>query len=96
MTINPTPKQRFQASTTRISNHREMIASDTFSIAADFALMEYQMFLSQELSNNPNAAGIAGLKMNGAVEFLTMLKLLGEMTPKVAPKQATPNLDHNT
>lgn len=93
--VNPTPKQRFQESADNVTKHREMIQDRAFQRGIDTALLEYQSFVSQEVSNNPGSAAFAGLKMNGAMEFVTILKLLGEQAQRVTPKLVTPNLDHN-
>lgn len=72
--LNPSPKVRFQSSDQNISKHREMVDRNEFQRACDFALLEYQAKLCQQ---EPNA-GIIGVKIMGAQEFLKEFRLLSE------------------
>ena len=81
---NPSPKQRFMESAQSVSAHRDMIASRAFERGADFALMEYTTQLELKVSNMNDAAS-TGLKIQGALEFLQTLRMLGE-TPRLPAK----------
>lgn len=74
--LNPSPKQRFMQSGTRVSDHRNMVSSDTFERSADAALLQYAGVLAN--ATNPNEAMVNGLKLQGAQEFLQTFRLLAE------------------
>jgi len=78
-----------------ITKHRAMVDTREFERAADFALMQYQARLAITLDeNNPQAVNASALKMKGAIEFLSELRMLGE-TPKPVPMPArADNLIH--
>lgn len=71
------PKQRFQQSGTRLSNHRELISSEEFRVAVDTALLQYQTELSSKCTD-PNAAMRMGLCLLGANELITVMRQLGD------------------
>ncbi len=71
-----------------------MMETRPFQRAIDYALLEYQAQLAQEVSSNPQSAAFSGLKMTGAQEFLQTLRLLSE-TPSLPKRQPTVNLDHS-
>jgi hypothetical protein len=90
---NPSPKQRFIGIKDLVSKHRDLVASEQFQLAADFALLEYQRALSMTSFDNYNACAAAHMRMTGALEFLQQFRNLGET---VAPIKRDPagNLDH--
>ena len=90
--INPTPKARFQQSGDSIAKHRNMVDLPEFTRATDFALLEYQMLLAKQTQDTQTAMA-AGLKLQGALEFLTQLRLLSE-TAKVPTPQIVEQLNH--
>lgn len=75
--VDISPKKRFQAMSTVVAKHRELVVSDQFQIALDHALLQYQTVLTSPQLDG-NAAAQAGLKLQGAQEFIRELKLLGE------------------
>lgn len=88
---NRTPKERFMQSGTRVSNHRNMASSDGFQESADCAMLEYTGRLASHSA--PNEAGVMGLKLQGAHEFLQIFRNLGEN--QIAPTIAlAPTLNH--
>lgn len=91
--LNPTPKARFRESGNNVSEHRALIESKPFTRAADFALLEYQAQLGMIVSQNPQEAAFAGLKMTGAQEFLQTFRTLSEQ-PRVASRVVLDNLNH--
>lgn len=76
-TENISPRQRFQQSGVRLSNHREMIASEAFKAAIDIGLLQYQTELAAKCTD-ANAAMRVGLCILGAQEFVTVLRQLGD------------------
>lgn len=80
---NLTPRDRFQQSGTRISDHRAMVGSPIFEWAADAALLEYANMVSRATTST-EAMG-AGLKVQGAIEFLKILKTLAEPAAQITP-----------
>lgn len=92
---NPTPKDRFQSSDVRISDHRKMVASEQFERACDFAMLEYGMRLRAGLDeDSPQSIMNAGLKAAGAQEFLLILRNLSEKPIAPATLSIAKNLDH--
>ena len=92
--LNPSPRTRFQQSSTRISAHRQMVQSPEFEHAADAALLQYHVDLAGGLRDVNSAAAI-GLKLTGAQEFLTVFKLLAEQPPRAPAPPARDTLDAN-
>ena len=93
--VNPNqqPRQRFQLDATRIRLHREMVDSDTFQKAADFAMLQHSGALAAQVTDS-NSAIAAGYQLLGAWAFLATLKTLAEV-PKLMPKIVDGgNLDH--
>ena len=91
--INPTPKARFMQSGTRISNHRQMVSGSIFETSADSALLEYQRVVTESIRDN-NTALAAAFKMEGALEFLHVFKMLAESPWQRAPAPQS-NLNPN-
>lgn len=94
---NPSAKARFMASPDNITKHREMVDSREFERAIDFGLMQYQQRLAFTLADetNSNAAAAAALKMKGAMEFVTELRMLGEAPRPIPTPARGDNLNHN-
>lgn len=94
MNANPTPKQRFLESKDNISAHRDLIQSRPFDRAIDTSLAEYQRLLAQGPNDgNVNQALAGHYRQQGAVEFVHILKNLGEQPPPVTPR-VVEQLDH--
>jgi hypothetical protein len=89
---NPSPKYRFMQVAANVSAHRNMIATSTFEVGADFAMRQYASILAQN-TTTADAAMLNGLKLRGAHEFLETMQMLGE-TPKAAPLAVMDGLDH--
>lgn len=85
------------ASPDNITKHREMVDSREFERAIDFGLMQYQQRLAFTLADetNSNAAAAAALKMKGAMEFVTELRMLGEAPRPIPTPARGDNLNHN-
>lgn len=80
--LNPSPKLRFMQSPDNIKKHRDMIDSNEFQRACDFALLQYQSQLSMTTVDMAGAAA-NNFKMLGAQELLQTMRLLGESVPRV-------------
>jgi hypothetical protein len=89
--LNPSPKTRFMESGLNISNHKKLVDSPEFQVGADYAMLQYQVKVTSQITN-PDSAVAAGLKMLGALEFLETLKLLSE-SPRRAPLVTSDNLN---
>lgn len=83
--INHSPKQRFMTDTKSVSAHRDLVSTTAFEAGSHFAMLEYMSQLAQR-ANDGNTAAAMGLKLQGALEFLQTMKMLGE-TPRLAPAQ---------
>ena len=92
---NPTPKQRF-ISLGRIQQHRDMIASEQFQSSCDYALMEYQAQLALRPMPSFNEAAASHIRLQGALEFIQQLRLLGEVPSNPPIVVERDNLDHRT
>lgn len=90
MNVNPSPKTRFQSIKKNISDHRDMIASQTFQTSSDHALMEYAGILAKLPLGE---AAASHFKMMGAQEFLQTFRNMGEMPTPVSPR-IVDNLNH--
>lgn len=91
--VNPSPSARFRSNPSWINQHRELIVSDPFIRACDYALLEYQGVLFRQ-QDNGNAAMANGFKLQGAMELIQVLRLLSETPRQQAPK-APDQLDHS-
>lgn len=90
---NSSPRQRFQSVPAWIGTHRQLVDSEPFQRAVDFALLQYQQQVSAKIID-ANGAGAAGLKMQGVVEFLAVLRNLSE-TAIPTPRRPDDNLTHH-
>lgn len=89
---NPTPKARFLQTASNITQHRQMVDSAPFIRAIDFALLHYQTMLGDQ-TRDAQTAMASGTKLQGALEFVTQLRMLSE-TQTPIPRRDTGNLDH--
>ena len=93
---NPSPKSRFQETSSNVAKHRDMIASTAFEVAADFAMLHYVEQLASGVNpTNPtfNDYAVIGVKVCGALEYLQAMRLLAESRPSIAVNP-NDNLDH--
>jgi hypothetical protein len=90
---NPTPKERLMEIPNAIAKHRDLVSSNEFIRGADFTMLQYGMILSNQTTNTDSAV-VSGLKMQGAIEFLTVFRMIAE--PIQMPKPTVmEGLDHN-
>ena len=89
---NKSPKQRFTEISQWVGEHRQMVDSLAFTRACDMAMLQFQQTVTSSI-NDANGAGAAGLKMQGAQQFLTILRTISETS---TPSSARPddNLKH--
>ena len=92
VTINPTPKLRFQQSKPFMEAHRDMLASDEFARGVDAAMLQYQTELALNCKDQYSSMAM-GLRLLGAQEFVAKLWELGHIPEKFTPKLSD-NLDH--
>lgn len=90
-TLNRTPKQRFHDHPEWLSQHNQFVVSPIFERGSDFALLQYQAYLSSQSVDGQNAAA-NHFKMVGAIEFLQTFRLLAEkpMMPTVVDRDNLP------
>lgn len=88
-----TPTQRFQMSSDNISKHRKLVDAPEFDRAIDFAVNQYSIQLSTNLTDTTSGM-IAGFKLAGAQEFIAILKRLAEPPPQISASSMK-NLNHN-
>jgi hypothetical protein len=84
--INPTPKARYIQEASQVK-HRELVHSQAFQAASDFALLEYQRLVTEQIRDQGSAMA-AGLKIQGAIEFMGILRTLAEEPPRIVPLPA--------
>lgn len=90
---NPAPKARFQESGGNISQHRDLLQNVALDRAIDCALLQYQYELCRE-KGDLNSSAAKHLRMQGAQEFIDVLKYLAESPTREVANKIT-NLDHN-
>lgn len=78
-TENISPKQRFQRSGVRLSQHRDMVASDPFIMGCETALLEYQAKITSQITDG-NTAMAAGFRLMGAQELVNTIRALADTT----------------
>lgn len=94
--LNPSPKQRFQATPNAITKHRALLEKTEFDIAADAAMNELQLQLAMQIRDG-NSAMSVGFRLQGAQEFLSTFKTLSEQVTMPAARPTNdnlPNLDN--
>lgn len=89
---NRPPKQRFRENAQWVGQHRQMVDSDPFTRAIDMALLQYQANITTTI-NDGNGAGAVGLKLQGAQEFINVLRNLSE-EPTPLARRPDDNLTH--
>ncbi len=96
-TVNPSPRQEFQANVNYIKLHREMMQQPMLGVSTHYALLEYQRRLTAPLlkddSSDPPAARF--YKLQGAQEFLDILIKLGEMPAAIKHTARPDQIKHN-
>lgn len=75
-----------------IGEHRQMVDSPAFTRACDMAMLQLQQNVTGTITNG-DGAGAAGLRMQGAIEFLSILRNLSETTTPL-PRRPDDNLAH--
>lgn len=92
--VNPTPKQKFQSSKVFIQNHRELMQDIRLDYSLDVALQQYQRQMCDARITEGNLAAVNHFKMQGAIEFVTILKHLAEMPELTKTTQPTDKLNY--
>ena len=90
LAVDASPRQRFQNVGAYVRAHQEMADSPDFIRSADVAMSEYSQTLALK-TEIANAAANA-MKLQGAQEFLTVLKRLGEVQKPLPPRRDPDNL----
>ena len=92
ITLNPSPKTRFQADKKLVEQHNRLIERPDLQTSIDYAMLEYQAQLTGVAAGG-NEAAAAHFRLMGAHEFVNILKRLTEQfTPAVVKQQD--NLNH--
>jgi hypothetical protein len=98
MIPNLTPKQKFQQSDVRMSDHNRMIESEAFDRACDTALLEYSLILFKQQAERPeagfNGAAASNLRLMGANEIIDTIRKLSVQPSKVITRDNI-NLNHH-
>ena len=89
---NQSPKQRLLSVSQWVGEHRQMVDSPAFTRACDLAMLQYQHQATKQIGDL-NTASAAGLKMQGAIEFIAILKNLSETAPPPT-QRPDDNLQH--
>lgn len=88
---NPSPRARFQKENGAVTAHRALLENPYFDKGADAAMLEYGSLVAQQAKDG-NSAMAAGFRLQGAIEFLQVLKTLAESAPTFAPRKDLDNL----
>lgn len=92
--VNPTPRQEFQANKQFVTLHRDMMQQPMLSISIQYAVLHYQRLMCDQRSVDGNSAAQGFYKIQGVLEFIDILKKLGEM-PATPPTKTDPHkIDH--
>ena len=89
---NKTPKQRFLEMSQWIGEHRQMVDGQAFTRACDFAMLQFQKDITAPITDG-TGAGSAGLRLQGAQQFLQILRNLSE-APTATVSRPDDNLKH--
>jgi hypothetical protein len=89
---NKSPKQRFIDMGLWVTDHRVMVDSQAFTRACDFAMLQFQRVVTANVVDG-NGAGAAGLRIQGAQQFLEIMRNLSE-TPQIPTTRNDDNLKH--
>lgn len=90
---NPSPKARFLAIKTFVTNHHTLLDSAGFQTGVDFALLEYNRVLCEQ-NSDANGGAANHFKMRGALEFIHVLRNLALETPRTPTVVPQGNLRH--
>lgn len=75
-----------------VKSHRDLMQNDDLQRSINFALLEYQRQLCEQRSD-VNSAAASHFRAMGALEFVQVLKTLGENVRMPAPT-VVQNLNH--
>lgn len=89
---NPSPKSVLLSDPKKIEAQRTLVQNAVFSYGVDAALMQYQRFLCNQPVESQEAAA-SHYRMEGALQFVAVLKGLAEM-PQIQKPQNIAALDH--
>jgi hypothetical protein len=84
--VNPTPRQKFQTIPSTVSAHRELMQNPQLNFSIDMALMEMQRRQANVADKDVTGAATNHFKIQGALEFVEILRHLGE-TATLPPRQ---------
>ncbi len=85
---NPTPRQKFQTIPSTVSAHRELMQNPQLNFSIDVALLEMQRRQAMVADKDVTGAATNHFKIQGALEFVEILRNLGE-TASLPPRQPT-------
>lgn len=88
--VNPTPKAEFLANPQFVKMHRDMMQQPMLTVSIQYAMLHYQRVMAEARSVDATAAATSFFKIQGALEFISLLKNLAEMPeiPKTIPNQS--------
>jgi hypothetical protein len=77
VTVFSSPKERYNASVTRITEHQNMVDSRAFELGADAAMLQLVEELADKVTDQLSACA-AGYQLRGAVRYQRQLKQFAE------------------
>lgn len=89
---NPSAASRYRASASVVNQHRELVGSDAFERACDFALLNYSQRVMTDARPDGNGAASGFYRLLGAHEFLRELRMLAESPTQTSSKVDQDNL----
>jgi len=90
--VNPTPKMEFQSNGNFIKMHREMMQQPMLSVSIQYALLQFARTLSDRAPVDGNNAAQNFYKIQGAHDFIHVLRNLAEMPELPPTKLSAKNL----
>ena len=71
-----------------VSMHREMMQQPMMGVSIQYALLQYQRDMANVRAIDGNTAATSFFKIQGAIEFVDLLRKLGE-TPEIVKLPST-------
>lgn len=75
-----------------VSMHREMMQQPMLGVSIQYALLQYQRDMANVRAIDGNAAATSFFKIQGALEFVDLLRKLGETPELIKLPTAIPQL----
>lgn len=93
--VNPTPKQVFQLTPAIVSQHRELMQSPALNNSINVALLQMQRAMADRPAPDGGSAAMQQFRLQGAHDFVSILRNLGETAELPKTTETKTRLDYN-